>query len=260
MAHKTLIGGTVYEIGGGKDLIGGTVYEKDHGKTLVGGTVYEVGFAKPVTITIEGSGSTYAYVVIDGVQYNTATTVEVPIGAVITCVTSHADGAPSSGIIRVDYRTVAQEVKATYDYTVVSDATITLSDYMPNHMVTYVVGRIEIVDANAPYAATVTIARTGVTSGGAVGKVTIDGYPYAVSTSVNVPLGTVVVCSAPWTSHQMYGSYGGQIKLNGTLVADRVSGVAPTTYEYTVNKNVQIDLVGVGSPNGVFANINITEL
>lgn len=216
---------------------------------------------KPVTITIEGSGSTYAYVVINGVQYNTATTVEVPIGAVITCVTSHTDGAPNSSIIRVDYRTVAKEEKATYDYTVVSDATIILSAFVPNHMSSNCVGRIEIVDASAPLAATVTVARTGVTSGGTVGKVTIDGYPYATSTSVNVPLGTVVVCSAPWTSHNMYGSFGGRIYLNGTLVADRGSGSGgTTTYEYTVDKDVQIELVGIGSPNGVFANINITEL
>ena len=215
---------------------------------------------KKAIITIDVDGGDYAHVVIDGVTYNTTTTVEVPIGAVISCVTSHTEGSQNSGIIRVDYRTVAQEVKATYDYTVVSDATITLSDFTPNHMTTYRTGRIEIVDANAPQAATVTISRTGVTTGGSVGSVEIDGYRYVVSTSVDVPLGTVVVCSAPWTSHSMYGSYGGQIKLNGTLVADRVSGVAPTTYEYTVNKDVQIDLVGVGSPNGVFANINITEL
>lgn len=44
MAHKTLIGGTAYEIDGGKTLIGGTSYEIDKGKTLVGGTAYEVGF------------------------------------------------------------------------------------------------------------------------------------------------------------------------------------------------------------------------
>lgn len=44
MAHKTLIGGTAYEIGGGKTLVNGTAYSIDKGKTLVGGTAYEVGF------------------------------------------------------------------------------------------------------------------------------------------------------------------------------------------------------------------------
>ena len=45
MAHKTLIGGTAYEITGGKALVNGTGYSIDKGKTLVGGTAYEVGFA-----------------------------------------------------------------------------------------------------------------------------------------------------------------------------------------------------------------------
>ena len=45
MAHKTLIGGTAYEISGGKTLVDGTAYSIKNGKTLVGGTVYEVGFA-----------------------------------------------------------------------------------------------------------------------------------------------------------------------------------------------------------------------
>lgn len=44
MAHKTLVGGTVYEIKGGKTLINGTAYSIKNGKTLVGGTAYEVGF------------------------------------------------------------------------------------------------------------------------------------------------------------------------------------------------------------------------
>ena len=44
MAHKTLIGGTAYEISGGKTLVNGTAYSIDKGKTLVGGTAYEVGF------------------------------------------------------------------------------------------------------------------------------------------------------------------------------------------------------------------------
>ena len=46
MAHKTLINGTAYEIGGGKTLVGGTAYSIDKGKTLVGGTAYEIGFIK----------------------------------------------------------------------------------------------------------------------------------------------------------------------------------------------------------------------
>ena len=45
MAHKTLVGGTAYEISGGKTLVGGTAYEISGGKTLVGGTGYELSFS-----------------------------------------------------------------------------------------------------------------------------------------------------------------------------------------------------------------------
>ena len=51
MAHKTLIGGTAYEIGGGRTLIGGTGYKVEKGRTLIGGTGYEVSFGGAIPIT-----------------------------------------------------------------------------------------------------------------------------------------------------------------------------------------------------------------
>lgn len=48
MAHKTLIGGTAYEISGGKTLVGGTSYSIDKGKTMVDGTVHNIDFAKNI--------------------------------------------------------------------------------------------------------------------------------------------------------------------------------------------------------------------
>lgn len=51
MAHKTLIGGTAYEIKGGRTLIGGTGYDVKSGRTLVGGTGYDVSFARSLTLT-----------------------------------------------------------------------------------------------------------------------------------------------------------------------------------------------------------------
>ena len=46
MAHKTLIGGTAYNIIGGKSLVSGTSYNIKGGKTLVGGTGYSISFAE----------------------------------------------------------------------------------------------------------------------------------------------------------------------------------------------------------------------
>lgn len=219
---------------------------------------------KKVTITIEGNGGDYAHVVIDGVTYNTATTVEVPIGTVISCV---AKGI-NARTIRCNYAKVGSGYDelngdAQYEYTVVSDATIDLkwtNAIIGSNDSYYDYGIVDIVDANAPDGAAVTIIKTGVASAPGSGAVIIDGVRYTNPMYIVIPFGTVIVCSASWSSHQMYGSYGGQIKLNGTLVADRVSDVNPTTYEYTVNKDVQIDLNNVVSPNGVVTNINITEL
>ena len=44
MAHKTLIGGTAYNITGGKSLVSGTEYNISKGHTMVDGTGYDVAF------------------------------------------------------------------------------------------------------------------------------------------------------------------------------------------------------------------------
>ena len=44
MGHKTLIGGTAYDIKGGKTLINGTAYDIKKGVTLIGGTGYDISF------------------------------------------------------------------------------------------------------------------------------------------------------------------------------------------------------------------------
>jgi len=50
MAHKTLKGGTAYEIIGGRTLIGGTGYDIAKGRTLKGGTGYDIPFSKGIRI------------------------------------------------------------------------------------------------------------------------------------------------------------------------------------------------------------------
>ena len=45
MAHKTLIGGTAYDIKGGKCLVGGTVYSIKKGRTLINGTGEDIVFS-----------------------------------------------------------------------------------------------------------------------------------------------------------------------------------------------------------------------
>lgn len=47
MAHKTLVGGTAYEISGGKTLVEGTSYSVKNGKVLIGGSAYDISFLLP---------------------------------------------------------------------------------------------------------------------------------------------------------------------------------------------------------------------
>lgn len=95
MAHKTLIGGTSYEISGGRTLVNGTGYSIDKGKTLVGGTVYEVGFGHPVLIAggynVIGAGYTAT---IDDVSYpfTSAWSLETVSTASVTVTSLQAMG------------------------------------------------------------------------------------------------------------------------------------------------------------------------
>ena len=55
MAHKTLIGGTAYEITGGNTIVNGTAYSIKNGKTLVNGTAYEVEFVSIIEFKVGSS-------------------------------------------------------------------------------------------------------------------------------------------------------------------------------------------------------------
>ena len=70
MAHKTLVGGTAYEISGGKTLVGGTAYSIAGGKTLVGGTAYDISFLSPDPILANNDPATIQKVVQNGQAEN----------------------------------------------------------------------------------------------------------------------------------------------------------------------------------------------
>lgn len=81
MAHKTLIGGTAYEVKGGKTLVSDTVYEVSGGKTLVGGTAYDISFVNFVLVYDLGSVAvTDGYSPGEGAYCVTIRGVGVPTG------------------------------------------------------------------------------------------------------------------------------------------------------------------------------------
>ncbi len=56
MAHKTLIGGTAYEIKKGFACIDGVSREIKQGVALIGGAAHKVAFAVPIKVNITGTG------------------------------------------------------------------------------------------------------------------------------------------------------------------------------------------------------------
>jgi hypothetical protein len=58
LSHKTLVGGTAYNITGGKSMVSGTSYDIVGGRTLTGGTGYDISFiAKNPTAMLYSDGS-----------------------------------------------------------------------------------------------------------------------------------------------------------------------------------------------------------
>ena len=85
------------------------------------------------TITITGSGDTTSnynkcYLIIDGTNYASATTVEVAIGSTITCVTHYYNTTyRNSAKVYLNDTEVASGTSAqSYAYTVTGDCTIEL--------------------------------------------------------------------------------------------------------------------------------------
>ena len=56
MAHKTLVGGTAYNVTGGKSMVSGTTYSIKKGRTLVGGTGYDINFSQEATALLYNTG------------------------------------------------------------------------------------------------------------------------------------------------------------------------------------------------------------
>lgn len=144
MAHKTLIGGTAYDINGGKPLINGTAYSIKSGKTLVGGTAYEVGFVKLCAVTLDfmDSGDDSTSVTINGTTYKrgfinisgvTVYELDVPVGTEITINTATGFGRGLeillNGTIVLQKSATSTNTPVSYVYVVKSNVKIT---FQPN--------------------------------------------------------------------------------------------------------------------------------
>ena len=134
MAHKSLVGGTAYDISGGRTLVGGTGYSISKGRTLVGGTGYDIAFSFDITVTSQGISlsSSYkpgCYVVINGEKVYSKGTYTAQAGVPIKLVCGYFGVSYTNSII-IDGVTVATSKGNTwceYEYTPKEDISIKLS-------------------------------------------------------------------------------------------------------------------------------------
>lgn len=188
MAHKTLIGGTAYEIKGGRTLVGGTGYDIKGGRTLVGGTAYDVSFGEPVTVNVSllsdygGHNTAHAHAVINGVTYTgTQTGLQVMPGDVIQFYVDSDMNYTSK--IKINGSVVASgNSGATYDWTV-PDGVKSISVELFHHLLSiydsYTNATI-FVNTSEKTSANVTITGSGNSS---YCYVIINGTKYTSATS-----------------------------------------------------------------------------
>lgn len=209
MAHKTLVGGTAYEISGGRTLINGTGYEIKGGKTLVGGTVYEVGF-RFITYEVNGGSMPSGY----PTEYSGDTTTTLP-------------------------------TPTRYGHTF--DGWYEKSDFSGSAVTQISRGSSGNKTFYAKWSViycTVTITGNSFEGSKTWASVTINGKSYTQAQTLSVPYGSVMKCEAK----EERGGNGEQdswIKVNGNVVAyssNDPDGRTPftATHNITIEKNASV--------------------
>lgn len=133
MGHGTLIDGVQRTVKNGFDLVDGVQRKRKKGLALVDGVQREIGFAKMFTVTLTGTGwnATPCYIMINGVKYHAAQTLEVPEGTEIYCSVFAAAGSGSSAITvdGVGVGSIGTTVSGGYyysDYTLIVAGDLTI--------------------------------------------------------------------------------------------------------------------------------------
>ena len=150
MAHKSLVGGTAYEIVSGKTLINGTSYSISKGKTLISGTAYEVAFLLKITLfttdtsiqgvtcTVSIGDETYTLSQVASAE-NQEIILSLPAGTEIVCTARQQSNL--TGGVWVNGSRVSS---TSYTYTVTKDASIEMVD--DSHPIYGDMSQIDIVE------------------------------------------------------------------------------------------------------------------
>lgn len=135
MAQKVLIGGTAYELSGGKALKDGSAYSIKNGKTAIDGVAYDISLSKELSVDMQGS-FVYTTVSINGVSYTSAGVVKAEPNTRVTVTVSGSPAAITNSAVYYNGSKVAtgqkrgyQIIPATYSFTLKSDTIIRGTDY-----------------------------------------------------------------------------------------------------------------------------------
>ncbi len=103
MGHGTLAGGVQRLVKNGFDMVDGVQRKQKKGLALVDGVQRDIGFTRMFTVTLTGTGwnATPCNIVIDGVKYAAAQTIEVPEGAEMVCTVFNM-GSKGADAIRLN--------------------------------------------------------------------------------------------------------------------------------------------------------------
>lgn len=160
MGQKVEVGGTGYDLKGGKPLIGGTAYAIKKGRTLIDGTGYDVAVVKMHKVTITGKFSYFNYnnvngltaeITINGQIYSSPTEIYVVDGTQISCLVhgiySYDDNYRMW--IRYNGRYVVNnnpddEYSGKYSFEVTSDCVIVSNVYQINTSMPTSGGQLDI--------------------------------------------------------------------------------------------------------------------
>ena len=126
MAQKVLIGGTAYELSGGKALKDGSAYSIKNGKTAIDGVAYNISLSNKLSVDMQGSFA-YTTVSINGVSYTSAGVVEAEPNTRVTVTNSsiYYNGSKVATGQKRGYKIIP----ATYSFTLKSDTIIRGTDY-----------------------------------------------------------------------------------------------------------------------------------
>ena len=238
MAHKTLIGGTAYNVTGGKSMVSGTAYNISGGKTLVGGTSYN--------INLKSDESAYAMLYSDGnfvFQYGN----KVASGKTLTASYTGFDNTTYANFATVPWNSKAANIKKVYFNNKISPIAIYGWCHGAVNLTSFNTTNLDMTNVVNMRAAFFNCSKL---TGSSFCGPNVDNFSDAFYNCKNI---TGVCACGPNVTNMSYAYYGCE-KTNGGTVGNNVTNMA---YAFYNCKNFsQVPVIGSNVVNMAYAYCN----